>query len=174
MPHSENLENAIPRPTIIDVEASGFGPDSYPIEIGVALGSGEKYCTLVSPAPEWTHWDEGAEKVHRIPRDILEEHGKPAEDVTRELNDLLARKTVYTDGWVVDKPWIVKLFDRVRVAPAFETSSLEMILSEAQMEAWHATKDRVLEDLSLKRHRASHDAFVVQETWVRTKAGIKQ
>lgn len=44
-----------------------------------------------------------------------------------------------------------------------------MILSEAQMAAWHATKDRVLDDLALRRHRASYDAFVVQETWMRTK-----
>ena len=35
------------RPDIIDIEASGFGPDSYPIEIGVALSSGEKYCSLI-------------------------------------------------------------------------------------------------------------------------------
>ena len=49
-------------PTIIDVEASGFGPYSYPIEIGVALDNGDKYCTLILPAPAWTHWDEEAEK----------------------------------------------------------------------------------------------------------------
>ena len=28
-------------PAIIDIEASGFGPDGYPIEIGVALSSGQ-------------------------------------------------------------------------------------------------------------------------------------
>lgn len=164
-------ENVVPRPAIIDVEASGFGPDSYPIEIGVALPNGDKYCTLVAPAPEWTHWDESAEKIHRIPRDILEEHGKPAQTVVQELNELLDATTVYTDGWVVDKPWIVKLFDEARATPSFQTSSLEMILNEDQMAAWHPTKDRVLDDLSLKRHRASYDAFVIQETWVRTKTG---
>ena len=34
-------------PLIIDVEASGFGPTSYPIEIGLALDDGHKYCILV-------------------------------------------------------------------------------------------------------------------------------
>jgi hypothetical protein len=42
-------------PLIIDVEASGFGGTSYPIEIGVALDYGHKYCTLIHPEPGWTH-----------------------------------------------------------------------------------------------------------------------
>ena len=41
-------------PPILDVEASGFGPGSYPIEIGYVLGDGTAYCTLISPAISWT------------------------------------------------------------------------------------------------------------------------
>ncbi len=156
-------------PTIIDVEASGFGPHSYPIEIGLALDNGEKYCTLILPAPDWTHWDEEAEKVHRIPRDILQDYGKPMLQVAEELNELLKGQTVYTDGWVVDKPWILKLFDTVGIEPTFFTSSLEMILSEPQMESWHATKDQLLAEMDQQRHRASYDAYVIQQTWVRTR-----
>lgn len=37
-------------PIIIDAEASGFGRDSYPIEVGVALGDASRHCYLVSPA----------------------------------------------------------------------------------------------------------------------------
>src|SRR5450432_1969643 len=71
------LEN----PIIIDVEASGFGGMSYPIEVGVALDDDTKYCSLILPAPEWDHWDSDAEKVHRIARDILETYGKPVQEV---------------------------------------------------------------------------------------------
>ncbi|MEQ8194449.1 MAG: hypothetical protein RIB59_08160 [Rhodospirillales bacterium] len=156
-------------PSIIDVEASGFGPDSYPIEIGLALDNGAKYCSLVLPASDWTHWDDEAEKVHRIPRDILEDHGKPMKRVANELNELLENKTVYSDGWVVDHPWLVKLFGTCNIAPKFQTSSLEMILSEEQMEAWHDTKDVVLSEMDLKRHRASYDAYIIQQTWARTR-----
>ena len=39
----------ISTPTIIDVEASGFGPRSYPIEIGVALESA-RHCLLPGAA----------------------------------------------------------------------------------------------------------------------------
>tara|TARA_E500000331_G_C17248663_1_gene710151 strand:+ start:892 stop:1038 length:147 start_codon:yes stop_codon:yes gene_type:complete len=42
-------------PLIVDVEASGFVGDSYPIEIGLALEGGSKFCTLITPAPDWTH-----------------------------------------------------------------------------------------------------------------------
>lgn len=155
-------------PVIIDVEASGFGHDSYPIEIGVALEGGEKYCSLLLPAEDWTHWDTEAETVHRIARDILETYGKPLVEVANELNNLLRGKTVYTDGWVVDKPWILKLFNRCNIEPEFYTSSLEMILSEQQMSVWHETKDRILEEMDLQRHRASYDAYIIQQTWMRT------
>jgi len=157
------------RPLIVDVEASGFGGTSYPIEIGVALDDGHKYCSLVHPEPDWTHWDLEAERVHRIPRDLLETYGRPAREVAQTLNELLATRTVYTDGWVVDKPWLSTLFQAARLEMQFRVSPLEMILSEVQMEEWHAEKARVLATLDLSRHRASHDAWVIQETYSRTR-----
>ena len=159
----------ISEPLIIDVEASGFGPESYPIEIGIALEDGQKYCSLLLPHEDWTHWDDDAEGVHRIPRDILESYGKPLHEVANELNELLEGKTVYTDGWVVDKPWILKLFYECSIEPKFSTSPLEMILTEPQMAIWHDTKDKILAEMDLKRHRASYDAYIIQQTWVRTR-----
>ena len=155
-------------PLIIDVEASGFGATSYPIEIGIALEENKKYCTLILPAPDWTHWDEQAEKVHRIARDILEYYGKPMEEVAAQLNALLKGRTLYTDGWVVDKPWLITLFHAARTEMEFQVSPLETILSEYQMEHWHETKDRVIEEMNQSRHRASYDAWTIQETYKRT------
>ncbi len=160
----------VTNPLIIDVEASGFGAHSYPIEIGLAMNEGEKFCTLILPAPDWTHWDDDAEKVHRVPRDILETYGKPMKEVAEKLNEILEGKTVYTDGWVVDKPWLTTLFHAAGIAMKFEVSSLEMILSEPQMNTWHATKDRIIDEMELKRHRASYDAIIIQETFKRTLA----
>ncbi len=161
------------RPLVIDVEASGFGGASYPIEIGVALDDGHKYCSLVHPEPEWTHWDAEAERVHRIPRDLLETYGRPAREVAQTLNELLATRTVYTDGWVVDKPWLSTLFHAARMEMQFRVSPLEMILSEGQMQAWHEEKGRVLATLDVSRHRASHDAWVIQETYSRTRSATR-
>lgn len=161
---------ALRPPCILDVEASGFGPSSYPIEIGVVLEDGRKYCSLVTPQPGWTHWDDSAERVHHVSREILASHGKPAAKVADDLNEILAQRTVYTDGWVVDLPWVLRLFEAVRLPNRFTVSSLEMILTEPQMEIWHETKDRVIRELDLKRHRASNDALIIQQTWVRTRA----
>jgi hypothetical protein len=156
------------RPLIVDVEASGFGVGSYPIEVGLALDDGHRYCTLIEPAPGWTHWDAEAEKIHRIPRDLLATYGRPWRDVARTLNELLANRTVYTDGWVVDKPWLTTLFHAAGTAMQFHVSPLEMILSEPQMELWHREKDNVVASMDLSRHRASHDAWIIQETYRRT------
>jgi len=159
-------------PTIIDIEASGFGVWSYPIEIGAVLGDGTKYCSLILPAADWTHWDDGAEKVHRITRDILRAHGKPIAEVAGALNALLRDRTAYTDGWVVDKTWLDRLYFAAGMSCQFSLSALDMILKEPQMAAWHDTKDQVLRDLGQIRHRASFDALVVQETWVRTRRAL--
>ncbi len=156
------------RPFIIDVEASGFGPTSYPIEVGLALRRDEQYCSLIAPPDDWTHWDKNAEKVHHITRNILVNHGKPVKKVAEELNTLLEQITVYSDGWVVDKPWITRLFAEAGMSRTFFVSPLERILTEAQMEIWHETKNKVVGQLSLTRHRASTDAFIVQETYVQT------
>ena len=158
----------VQEPFIIDVEASGFGGHSYPIEIGLALDGGSKFCTLILPAPDWTHWDDEAEKVHRVSRDILETYGKPMKDVALFLNEILAGKTIYTDGWVVDKPWLTTLFYAAGVQMDFSVSPLELILSEEQMASWHETKDKVIDEMELKRHRASYDAIIIQETYKRT------
>jgi len=160
--------NKITNPIIIDIEASGFGANSYPIEVGVAMDDNKKFCSLILPAPEWTHWDEEAAKVHHIERNILKIYGKEPKIVAKHLNKLLAGKTAYSDGWVVDKPWITTLFYEAGINMSFDVSPLEMILSESQMENWHKTKDQVIKDIDGARHRASYDASVIQETYKRT------
>ena len=37
------------------------------------------------------------------------------------------------------------------------------------MELWHEVKKQVVADLALTRHRASFDALIIQETYVRTR-----
>ena len=155
-------------PLIIDVEASGFGSKSYPIEVGVAFDDGRKFCSLISPAPNWTHWDDEAEKVHHISRDALASCGKPVQQVADQLNDMLEGMTIYSDGWVVDKPWLITLFEAAGKPMKFYVSPLEMILSEKQMTVWHKIKDKVIDEMNLTRHRASFDASIIQETFKQT------
>ncbi|MEN9630469.1 MAG: hypothetical protein RJA10_3697, partial [Pseudomonadota bacterium] len=83
------------RPCILDIEASGFGRHSYPIEVGYVRSDGHARCTLIRPPPHWTHWDPGAEQVHHIKRDLLLQHGRAADEVARMLNHDLGGLTVY-------------------------------------------------------------------------------
>ncbi len=158
----------IKRPSIIDIEASGFGSDSYPIEVGVILTSGARYCSLILPVSEWTHWDVQAAKVHGITRAFLKKYGRPVTEVAQALNSLLAGRTVYSDGWGVDLRWITRLFYTAGIYQQFKVSALENILSEAQMKIWHEVKNQVLAEVKFKRHRATNDALVIQETYART------
>ena len=73
-------------PIVMDIEASGFGAGSYPIEIGFSRRHGEGWCTLIRPEDDWQHWDAHAAQVHRIPREILVERGRPASQVAQHLN----------------------------------------------------------------------------------------
>ena len=158
------------RPYIIDIEASGFGSNSYPIEVGLALELDQRYCTLIRPMDHWIHWDNEAESLHRIRRELLTRNGRQVIEVARELNHRLDGKVVYSDAWGVDNAWVVELYAAAGLDKTFTVSSLEMILTEPQIALWPATRDAVVSDLKLERHRASNDAWIIQETYVRTRA----
>jgi hypothetical protein len=148
-------------PAILDIEASGFGARSYPIEIGYVLGDGRARCTLVCPAPHWTHWDPAAERVHGIVRPTLLQHGRAIAEVADLLNADLAGQTVYCDGWAHDYPWLALLFDEAGRALRFRLESVAMLHERrlARLDAVH--RDAVAE-LGLARHRASNDARALQ------------
>lgn len=155
-------------PIILDIEASGFGSHSYPIEIGVILEDKSKYCSLIKPENNWVHWSEEAEKIHHINRNSLIKNGKSSLDVAKDLNEILNGKVIYSDGWVVDSSWLIRLFDAARLKMTFTLSSIEMILKEQQINRWDDMKNIVINELNLSRHRASNDAQIIQETFTRT------
>lgn len=157
-------------PSIIDVEASGFGAKSYPIEIGVVRYDGAKWGQLIRPLDSWVHWDNKAEALHGVSRDTLETQGVGVYKVCNELNAFLGNTLVYSDGWVVDNPWLIKLFAAAAVDMTFSCRALEYVLSEPQMDLWHQVKTNIEANTESCRHRAITDALVIQQTFVKTKA----
>src|SRR5258706_7566386 len=127
-------------PIVLDIEASGFGRDSYPIEVGFVLPSGESRCMLIRPAAHWTHWDAAAERLHQISRECLMQHGLAIRDVVEELNATLYDCTVYTDGWGHDYSWLAALCDVAGRVPTFRLESLRALLDEDEAERWAQTK----------------------------------
>jgi len=171
MPSASAPESpAIHLPTVLDVEASGFGRNSYPIEIGFVLPDARTFCALIRPLEHWTHWDEQAARTHHIPRTLLEERGQSVEQVAQRLNTDLRGKTVYSDGWANDYSWLGALFDAADMTPAFRLENLRKLLSESEAERWHMVKAQISAERGAQRHRASSDARLLQLTFQRLRA----
>jgi hypothetical protein len=151
-------------PAVLDIEASGFGRDSYPIEVGFVLPDGESFCSLIRPAPGWTHWDPEAEQVHHISRDTLFKHGRGVDEVAALLNDRLAGRTVYSDAWSHDYTWLAVLFEEAGRVPSFKLESLRKLLTDSEAAAWHDATTRQRAESAMPRHRASSDAKLLQMT----------
>jgi hypothetical protein len=154
-------------PPIIDLEASGFGRGSYPIEVGFALENREIHSFLIKPEADWTHWSAEAEQIHGITREQLQAEGMSIEDIALKLNGLLRDQTLYSDAWSFDSSWIGRLFDSAGIVQRFRIETINKLLKPEQVEFWHPTKETVLKELGLKAHRAAIDVQVLQETYLR-------
>lgn len=151
-----------PQRCVIDIEASGFGRHSYPIEIGYVREDGQAWCSLVRPAVDWLHWDRQAERVHGIARPTLLQHGRGVAEVARRLNDDLAGRTVYCDGWAHDYAWLGRLFDEAGLVPRFKLESVNRLLDDARLARLDAERRLAFATLGIGRHRASTDARALQ------------
>jgi hypothetical protein len=159
-------------PAVMDIEASGFGRDSYPVEVGFVLADGQTYCSLIKPAPEWTHWDPAAEKVHRIPLQTVVAHGRDVVEVATQLNARLHGLTLYCDGWAHDYVWLSTLYEAAGLSPSFKLDNLRALLTEQEAAFWAVVKRQITTEMRLPRHRASSDAKILQQTLVRLRAPL--
>jgi hypothetical protein len=159
-----------PLPCVLDIEASGFGRRSYPIEVGYVLPDGRAACMLVRPAEQWTHWDDTAEQVHGITRTVLASHGRAPLDVARALNRDLAGLTVYCDGWAHDYSWMGVLFEEAGLSPAFKLESVGALLDETGLSHLDQARREAAAEMGLQRHRASNDARALQRALGRVAA----
>lgn len=166
---TDPAHTAMSLPTVLDVEASGFGRNSYPIEIGFVLPDGHTFCTLIRPLDHWTHWDAQAALTHHIPRTLLETRGQSVVEVAQKLNRDLRGMTVYSDGWVNDYSWLGALFDAADMTPSFRLENLRVLLTEAEAEQWHVIKEQIGAERGANRHRASADARLLQLTYQRLR-----
>jgi len=155
-------------PTIVDIEASGFGANSYPIEVGVAMADGKTACYLVCPHTSWTHWDPASERLHGLRREQLEKFGRPLAEVARSLNYLLGTQTVYSDAWGVDQSWMSLLFEFAGVRQRFRLEALQCLFCEQQYAVWNRTLEQVFAEYAWPRHRASNDAQAIQQAFLRS------
>lgn len=161
-------------PAILDIEASGFGHGSYPLEIGVALSDRSVHSFLIAPPTDWTHWREDAAALHGLSRERLLAEGASPLTVARALNELLEGQVVYSDGWGVDSGWLALLYYYAGIPQAYRLETLARILSHEQMHLWDAAQDRIWAGQDHRRHRAGFDAGQLQAIFVDTWDQIQQ
>lgn len=95
---------------VVDIEASGLGEDSYPIQIGwAALDQSAIGEFLISPHSSWEAWDELAEGVHGIDRADLA-GGMSVCEAAEKLCRELSGTTLYCDAPGFDQYWLERLF----------------------------------------------------------------
>jgi hypothetical protein len=147
---------------VMDIEASGFGRESYPIEIGIVLPDGTRYQSLVRPERDWRHWDNSAQDVHGIARSYLLKEGRPVQEICRDINAICNGLTLYSDCWVHDCHWFHALFNAAKMPALARCSAIEYLLDDHQQAQYQRVKSRMATRLALPLHRALNDAVIIQ------------
>ena len=168
---NNDAKNNDKTPCIIDIEASGFGKGSYPVEVGFVTENHMLGCCLIKPIDSWVHWNQEAENVHGIERSLLVKSGKTLTWVAKWLNQNLHGITVYSDAWANDMSWLGKLFDEAEIVQAFKIDSILNLLTEQEKEQWTPLYHQIIAENNAERHRASADALNIQKTYHRLKMG---
>ena len=157
-------------PITIDVEASGFGRGSYPIEVGLAFADQQAEGYLIRPAPDWTHWDPAAERVHGISRAQLLAEGRTVVEVAALLNGRLAGNRVFSDAWSFDLSWVGRLYDAAGFSQHFRIDTARRLLDETEILFWQEARRQIeAEAGDVQRHRAGVDASLLQQTVLRAR-----
>jgi len=146
----------------LDIEASGFGTSSYPIEIAISLADGRTYSKLIRPVWEWKHWDKSAESIHRITLEQLTKYGADVREVCHEINEFCGGLVLYSDAWSHDSRWLMTLFAAARMPMQFQCRAVEMLVDEESMLFWGELKAETAKNLGLVPHRALNDALIIQ------------
>jgi len=147
----------------IDLEASGLGADSWPIEVGWCFPDGRPQAHLIRTAPNWREsaWDPKAEALHGVSRDDLKNLGAPPQQVCSALNVALSGVKVYSDAPDWDGFWLYRLFQAAKMRQAFELWDFRDLFARLSP---HAMREAALKAavIAPHRHRASDDVLHMQ------------
>lgn len=166
-------------PCIGDIEASGLGIDSYPIEIAWSIPSGEIRSRLIRPVSRWgNYWEPAAEDLHGITRDMIQQQGITAAEVAVLMNTDMDGRVLYFDGGDYDRRWLTQLFEAAGVQPNFEFGDFNTLLALAGVRDGSRRLEsemRARADIGdLKLHRAAHDVKFLQRWYIRARGGMRR
>ncbi|MGE0408349.1 MAG: hypothetical protein AB7P23_03700 [Amphiplicatus sp.] len=148
----------------LDIEASGLGSRSWPVEAGWAFAEGGVSSTLIRPDPSWSDdaWEEAAERLHGLDRARLEREGRRARDVCAEMNEALKDADVYSDAPDWDGFWLFRLFSACGVKQAFALKDYARLMRPLIEGKDEDEIMRRAARLAPRRHRAADDVRHLQ------------
>lgn len=153
--------NALPFPLFyLDFEASGVGPQSYPIEVGLGLWGGADrpivtWSALIKPALGWTEWNEASGRIHNIERGELAT-GLPVEIVARRLNELMAGGVAYSDAPAMEGWWAGRLYAAAGIEQTWAIGDADALLN--RLDNFAVERRACWQERAHKAHRAGLDA----------------
>lgn len=164
-------------PIFIDVEASSFSGDSYPIEIAWNIDANiENH--LLNPyfIKEWVDWDPASQAVHGLSRNYLSEHGKDPLSVAKRMNQVLSGQDVYSDAAEYDVHWIDQLFKATGLKRQFYIRDFFSLLPIEITNGNFMSSSSILSEYKIKArkranvpaHRANHDVKYLIELYMMT------
>lgn len=161
-------------PCFLDVEASSFAAESYPIELAWSDPSGEIRRFLIKPLPEWTDWSSDSEGIHGIERGRVERNGWPVDYIAERLVEDLAGRTVYTDAPAFDSDWVERLFQAVgQPVPCHFDHVDELLIKRMRQpnqmifEVMADIDDlkRAVKSVAVGKHSAGYDVGYLLQLW---------
>ncbi|MGB0734046.1 MAG: hypothetical protein ACPGPF_09765 [Pontibacterium sp.] len=143
------------RHVYVDIEASGLSEDSYPIEIAwVCEETHESDSFLINPSSiaQWHYWDETAEQIHGIQRELLLHEGIGVVEACERLNKALVGAALVSDALSFDGFWMSRLFVAASSTAQFDMIGLDDLLTQDQLQRY-----KKVSRSQLRRHRALPD-----------------
>jgi len=165
-------------PIFIDVEASSFAGDSYPIEIAWNMPEVEIENHLLNPycIKEWIDWDPASQAVHGLSRSYLSDHGEAPLIVAKRMNKILSGAEVYSDAAEYDVHWIDQLFKATGMVREFHVRDFFSLLPDEITNGYYMNnssllsryKEKARKRAGVPAHRANHDVKYLIELYMLT------
>lgn len=152
-------------PCIGDIEASGLGDRSYPIEVAWSSPDGVVHSWFVKPEHLWVYWDYEAEELHHIAYADLKQYGKPAREIAQMMNADLNGQVLYFDGGAFDRFWLDKLYEAADLKPSFTVGDFNELMASVGCNTADkrlAAEAETLRHIGDRRHRAWADVEFLQ------------
>lgn len=149
----------------LDVEASGLGGDSYPVEVGwVTDDEAPPGSLLVRPHESWTFWSGVAQAMHGLTREILEREGLPVAAVCDRVEAACAGRLVVSDAHAFDDWWLRRLYGAAGRSKAWQVGNVELLYgglaAQAELGAHEAAGALIAAERAYPHpHRAGPDAL---------------